>query len=204
MRTTALVTVSVALFGVASCYKPGPSAVARQDSEPGAPSPPQIAGPDEQQVDEPDDQRVAEQQIATADDRPVGSDECGSGGGWSEPRSAAERCGWPVGSSGFVEDCCCCYTHTHVHDLGAVLSRGDVSITYVPGHHENCTATMTVCSSTDGESWTEILKTRVVQETWSPKTTYDKRIAVPREFRYIRIHIPGCFLDNSSARALRD
>ncbi|MEA3254420.1 MAG: hypothetical protein U9Q22_01130 [Candidatus Altiarchaeota archaeon] len=42
----------------------------------------------------------------------------------------------------------------------------------------------------DGNRWNLFHTTDVVQETWNPKTTYKKTLTVPKDFRYIKIHIP--------------
>ncbi|MCD6414239.1 MAG: discoidin domain-containing protein [Candidatus Diapherotrites archaeon] len=128
-----------------------------------------------------------------------GYDKCNYGGGWSEPQSAAMECGWPPGKKGYIKDCCCCYTHTHVHDLGNVFSDRDVKIEYKPGWAQGCTTNMTVYYSTDGQNWIEVLNKGVTQETWHPKTIYSDTIHIPGKFRYIKVYIPHCYNDYSSA-----
>lgn len=133
-----------------------------------------------------------------------GYDKCSFGGGFSLPESSANKCGWPVGSLGYVKDCCCCYLNTHVHDLGGTFSNKQVLIEYMPGLYQGCSSPMTVYSSLDGVSWNTVLTTNVKQETWTPKTTYNKTINVSGQFRYIKIYIPSCYNDYSSAKVLGD
>lgn len=134
---------------------------------------------------------------------PAGFDQCEYGGGWSEPRSAAERCGWPPGKEGYVRDCCCCYLTAHVHDLGEHLAGGqDVEIKYMPGFYKGCCSPMYVYYSLDGETWKLFYTKVVTQETWHPKTIYTDVITVPNDFRYIKIEIPKCYIDFSSVKVL--
>ncbi|MCD4740065.1 discoidin domain-containing protein, partial [archaeon] len=128
-----------------------------------------------------------------------GYDKTEYGGGWSEPTSAAKKCGWPPGKKGYIRDCRCCYVHTHVHDLNEIFADREIEIEYMPGMNKGCTTTMTVYSSTEGEEWTEILEKEVTQKTWSPKTTYKETIKISDKFRYIKIYIPKCYNDYSSA-----
>ena len=126
------------------------------------------------------------------------SDSCGDNAtGWSLPEVNASQCGWPAGSDGNVIDCCCCYLHTHVLDLGEVFEGGRVNITFMAGNYPGCLDTMELFRSTDGNSWSKIgenvvygkATTRIVLKTLS-------------EFRYFKIHIPNCFVDDSEAKLL--
>lgn len=128
-----------------------------------------------------------------------GYDKSEYGGGWSEPKSNAKKCGWPPGKKGYIRDCGCCYVHTHVHDLAKTFSNEEVEIEYRPGFTKGCRSTMTVYSSVDGKEWDEIITKNVTQETWSPKTTYKDTLKVSGKFRYIKIYIPRCYNDYSSA-----
>ncbi|MBN2014602.1 MAG: hypothetical protein JW778_05435 [Candidatus Altiarchaeota archaeon] len=133
----------------------------------------------------------------------VGFDVCNNGLGWSEPESAALNCGWPPGDKGYVRDCCCCYLESHVHDLGSVFNAdSNVWIEYRPGQYEGCTSTMYVYYSVGGEDWSLFHTSKVTQETWTPKSTYNKTLTVPGDFRYVKIYIPKCHNDYSSARVL--
>ncbi|MCD6477937.1 MAG: discoidin domain-containing protein [Candidatus Aenigmarchaeota archaeon] len=133
----------------------------------------------------------------------TGYDVCNNGKGWSEPESAAERCGWPPGEKGYVKDCCCCYLTSHVHDLGKVFNEGsEIEIEYEPGWAQGCTSPMFVYYSEDGKEWNLFYNATVTQETWHPKTIYKKTLAVPGDFRYIKIYIPNCYNDYSSARVI--
>ena len=132
-----------------------------------------------------------------------GYDKSNFGRGWSEPESAAKNCGWPPGSKGYIKDCGCCYIHSHIHDLGAVFKDKQILIEYMPGLHKECSTLMTVSYSNDGKNWNMVLEITVIQETW-PKTVYNKKINVLGEFRYIKIFIPKCYNDYSSAKVLGD
>jgi hypothetical protein len=134
----------------------------------------------------------------------IGYDKCEYGRGWSEPKSAAKRCGSPSGTKGYKKDCCCCYTHSHIHDLGKVFENKQVLIEYKPGLHKGCESVMVVSSSVDKEKWERVLLSSVKQETWFPKTIYEKTINVSGEFRYIKIYIPRCYNDYSSAKVMED
>lgn len=148
--------------------------------------------------------------IALADqEAPVGYDRCEWGPGWSEPQSAAEKCGWPPGEGRFWKDCCCCYIKSHIHDLGyvspafsKVFEDRKVKIEYRPGLGKGCSTEMTVYSSVDGEDWKEVVNIPVTQETWHPKTTYQDIIEVSGKFRFIKISIPHCYNDYSSAEII--
>lgn len=133
-----------------------------------------------------------------------GYDECEYSGGWSEPVSAAQECGWPPGAEGFKVDCCCCYLTSHIHDMGMIYPPSSIEIKYMPGFNQGCTSIMKVYYSEDGESWTNFYEATVTQETWSPKTKYTKTLSVPDNFRYIKIYIPSCYVDTSSARVLEE
>ena len=131
----------------------------------------------------------------------TGYDVCNNNLGWSEPESAARRCGWPPGKTGYIRDCCCCYLKSHIHDLGDVFkANSGIEIEYMPGGSRGCRSKMQVSYSVDGDRWNLFHTTNVVQETWNPKTTYKKTLTVPKDFRYIKIHIPGCSNDYSSTR----
>lgn len=130
-------------------------------------------------------------------------EECNNGIGWSEPENAAQECGWPPGAKGHIKDCCCCYLTAHIHDLGEEINNADVEIEYRPGLYQGCTSLMNVYSSTDGEEWELFHESTVTQETWSPKTTYKELLTnVPDSFRYIKIEIPECYNDYSSAKVV--
>lgn len=132
-----------------------------------------------------------------------GYDSCGNGIGWSQPKSSAEECGWPPGDKGYIKDCCCCYLTSHIHDLGDIFNANSrVEIEYKPGFTQGCTSIMHVYSSEDGETWDLFYTAEVTQETWSPKTIYKETLAVPEDFRYIKIYIPECYNDYSSAKVL--
>ncbi|MEA3343527.1 MAG: LamG-like jellyroll fold domain-containing protein [archaeon] len=132
-----------------------------------------------------------------------GYDSCGNGIGWSQPKSSAEECGWPPGDKGYIKDCCCCYLTSHVHDLSDTFNANSrVEIEYMPGFTKGCTSTMNVYSSEDGKTWSLFYTAEVTQETWSPKTTYKRTLTVPGNFRYIKIYIPECYNDYSSAKVL--
>ncbi len=131
-----------------------------------------------------------------------GYDKCEYNGGWSEPNSSAAECGWPPGEEGFKEDCCCCYLTSHIHDMNNLFQEGTVEIEYMPGLYKDCTSTMNVYYSEDGLNWVKFYDTTVNQPTWSPKTTFTKTITVPSDFQYIKINIPNCYVDYSSARVV--
>lgn len=138
-----------------------------------------------------------------------GYDVCGNGTGWSFPESKAQTCGWGYwheggAKYGYVQDCCCCYLKSHVHDLGEIFYDKKVMIEYQPGWAKGCTDTMTVYASTDNQNWREITSHKVSQPTWNPKTTFQEKINVYGDFRYIKISIPHCYNDYSSARVLGD
>ncbi|MCD6398793.1 MAG: discoidin domain-containing protein, partial [Candidatus Aenigmarchaeota archaeon] len=133
----------------------------------------------------------------------TGYDVCNNGKGWSEPSSSAQKCGWPSGSKGNMKDCCCCYLTTHVHDLGKVFNEGtSIEIEYKPGWAQGCTSPMFVYYSEDGKEWNLFYNATVTQETWHPKTIYKKTLTVPGDFRYIKIYIPKCYNDYSSAKVI--
>jgi len=133
----------------------------------------------------------------------TGYDVCNNGKGWSEPSSSAQKCGWPPGSKGYVKDCCCCYLTTHVHDLGKVFNEGSsIEIEYKPGWAQGCTSPMFVYYSEDGKEWNLFYNATVTQETWHPKTIYTKTLTVPGKFEYIKIYIPKCYNDYSSAKVI--
>lgn len=139
----------------------------------------------------------------------TGYDRCHFGKGWSEPQKAAETCGWGYYYSGapkygYVKDCCCCYLKSHIHDLGEIFQNKRLQIEYTPGWSKGCRDTMTVYSSLDGENWNEILSKRVTQPTWHPKTTFQEIIEIKNSFRYIKISIPHCYNDYSSAKVIGD
>jgi len=134
----------------------------------------------------------------------AGYDACEYNGGWSEPESAAKRCGWPPGREGYKKDCCCCYLKSHIHDLREKFENKKVFIEYRPGLYKGCSDTMKVYSSLDGKSWNRVATIAVKQETWHPKTTYQTTIEVPGSFRYIKITIPHCYNDYSSAQVVGD
>ncbi|MEA3342967.1 MAG: S-layer protein [archaeon] len=134
-----------------------------------------------------------------------GYDVCNNNVGWSEPKSSAEECGWLPGEKGYIKDCCCCYLTSHIHDLGDTFNANSrVEIEYMPGFTKGCTSAMNVYSSEDGKTWNLFYTAEVTQETWSPKTTYKETLTVPGDFRYIKINIPKCYNDYSSARVLAE
>lgn len=130
----------------------------------------------------------------------VGFDMCEYNGGRSLPNSSAQDCGWPPGDEGYKQGCCCCYLKSHIHDLGKLFNSKEIEIRYRPGYRKGCTSPMYVYYSTGGENFTKFYGTNVTQEAWSPKTTYEKNLSVPDQFRYIKIEIPDCYNDYSSAR----
>jgi len=138
-----------------------------------------------------------------------GYDVCGNGTGWSFPQSKTQTCGWGYWHSGgpkygYIQDCCCCYLKSHVHDLGKIFQDKKVMIEYQPGWAKGCTDTMTIYASTDNQNWRKITSHKVNQPTWNPKTTFQEKINIYGEFRYIKISIPHCYNDYSSARVLDD
>ncbi len=126
----------------------------------------------------------------------TGYDECNNGVGWSEPTSAAQQCGWPRGSKGYVKDCCCCYIKAHVHDLGDVFEDRDVEIKYRPAYGSG---NMIVYYSVDGSLWKQLKKINV---PWR-KITYKTAVHIPEKFRYIKLKFDtGRYLDWSSVKVL--
>ncbi len=129
-----------------------------------------------------------------------GYDVCNNNIGWSEPESAAQDC---HGHGGYIKDCCCCFLTSHIHDLSDTFNANSrVEIEYMPGFTKGCKSTMNVYSSEDGKTWNLFYTADVTQETWNPKTTYKETLTVPENFRYIKINIPDCYNDYSSARVL--
>ncbi|MCD4739964.1 tetraspanin family protein [archaeon] len=128
------------------------------------------------------------------------TDECNDGlKGWSEPKSSAEQCGWPVGAKGYVTDCCCCYTTAHVHDLRIVSKGGEITFSFKAGTSDTCKSGGVVYSSVNGENWdvvTDITGQGKVMKTHSS--------TINKEFRYIKISIPECKVDYSNVSYMAD
>lgn len=91
---------------------------------------------------------------------------------------------------------CSSFTVDHVHDLGATFpSTTTVKVRYSPGFGPTCSGTATFSVSTDKVTWVQA----GTQSYPSGHGTYTYYLTPGRSVRYVKVSVPGCYVDWSSA-----
>ena len=90
-------------------------------------------------------------------------------------------------------------------DLGELLAPGNVKMGYRPGKEEGCMGTITFYYSQDGISWTQFHSESFTSHDINPGSgeyweMYYTTQTVPEPFRYIKMVVNECSLDESNVK----
>ena len=110
---------------------------------------------------------------------------------------AYDDCSQPPGSTK-----CCCFVQFHLHDLGQVFAAGtNIRIVWQAGTPGgNCPGGDAVFSvSTDMISWEEVGQAAVAPRQGFGDIRHTQEFVSPADFRYVKVDIPKCYNDYSSA-----
>lgn len=110
---------------------------------------------------------------------------------------ASDDCSKPPGTTQ-----CCCMVPYHIHDLGQVFPSGtEIRIQWQAGTPGgSCSGGNALFSvSTHMLSWDEIGRAPIANRQGFADEIHREQIASPVEFRYVKIEVPNCYNDYSSA-----
>jgi len=97
---------------------------------------------------------------------------------------------------------CCCFVQYHVHDLGRVFGEGtEIRIVWQAGTPGgNCPGGKALFSvSTDMIAWTDIGQATVAPRQGFADIRHAEEFVAPVDFRFVKVDIPECYNDYSSA-----
>lgn len=110
---------------------------------------------------------------------------------------ASDDCSKPSGTT-----TCCCFVPYHIHDLGQVFPTGTkIRIQWKAGTpFGSCSGGNTLFSvSTHSLSWDEIGRAPIAPRQGVDDKIHREEIVSLVEFRYVKVEVPNCYNDYSSA-----